>query len=63
MKTFSVRQIIEFEWVVEAETEQEAINKVDGLAYEDADNMDALVYGVSNSIYKTTELENDLGVA
>lgn len=56
MKTYSIKQIVEFEFIVQANSRDEAILKSDELHYGEAKNQEYLVWGNSNDIYKIQEI-------
>jgi len=57
MTKYSVKQIVEFEFIVDANSVDEAILKVDELHYGESENQDFLVWQDSNDIYKINVLE------
>ena len=57
MTKYSVKQRVEFEFIVDANSVDEAILKVDELHYGESENQDFLVWQDSNDIYKINELE------
>ena len=56
MTKYSVKQRVEFEFIVDAKSVDEAIIKVDELHYGEAKNQDFLVWQ-DNDIYKINKLE------
>ena len=56
MNKYSIRQIVEFEFIVEANSRDEAIVMTDELHYGEAKNAEYLVWPKTNDIYKITEL-------
>jgi len=57
MTKYSVKQRVEFEFIVDANSVDEAILKVDELHYGESENQDFLIWQDSNDIYKINELE------
>ena len=57
MTKYSIKQIVEFEFIVDANNREEAIQKIDELHYGEAKNQEFLVWGNTNDIYKITELK------
>jgi len=57
MTKYSIKQIVEFEFIVDANNREEAIQKIDELHYGEAKNQEFLVWGNTNDIYKITEVK------
>jgi hypothetical protein len=57
MAKYSIKQIVEFEFIVEADSRDEAIELSDELHYGEAKNQEYLVWDGTNDIYKIEEIK------